>query len=1189
MGKHPLLHAMVLTTKWSVFATMLPRLCLTAVRLIQPLLIVRLTNWLSENPRDHDTGKGLIVATMLIYLVMALLTVTYRRQADRFLTTLRGTLISVLHSQSLILSQSQLSDGKTLTLINTDVLRISLGLQRLGEALAAPFEVIGVAALLARQSGVSCIAPIAVGITVPIIGALNTKRGLPMQRIWLDAIQRRVAYTAAVLGCSKGFKMLGLTEFLSKRIQELRIKELADYAGYRKFVAARETLASVPGVLGPTLTLMMFTLINGGDKLTPSVAFSTLSLVSLLSAPVQEVVWAIIDFQLAHTSLLRIQSFLLSDDSNNPVPSLDSANASPYIEMTTRVSNGVSLTDATIYAGDDSQRTILQDISLDLQARSFTLVLGPVGSGKSTLLRAVIGHTKLDAGSRNFPKDYHSSAFCSQEPWLPNDSIRNIIIGESDYDSIWYTTVVNACALSIDIARSPAGEQTTVGNKGMSLSGGQKQRLALARALYSWIPVLVLDDIFSGLDIKSLKHIAGSVFGPTGIARRHGPTVLMTTHYGAYFVQQADRVVFLGSDGKIVEQGSFETLISNRNSFLHTIELREERDVDNPPEETDDAVEVPTDSARESEDALEPASTRRTGEFSTYAYWFRSFGSKLSLLFLAATLLAGFFWKFMEIWVRWWTDAEAQPSRASQHFLGYWIGWHIMFALLALLFDFAKFWTILVCAVPHSSAQLHKRILDSIMNAPYWFFVKTNLGSIVNRFSNDTTLIESAGAGPILQALESFTMLLGSAALILAGSNYASATLPFLIVTVYLLQRFYLRTSRQLRFMELETQAPLIDAIQETMDGVLTIRAFGWQSASHQKFIALLDRSQRPYYLLLCIQRWLSLMLDILTVVIATAVVSLAVSIPSTSSASSLGLALLNILGFNGQLSTFVVAWTAIETSASAVSRCREFEQRTPHEQLPVEIAEPNQDWPREGQIIIRELRATYTPDGPDILHGINLRIAPGSKVGICGRTGSGKSSLLLSLFHMLENIPSDSIFIDDIDLTTLPRSSLRERLTAIPQETLLIPGSIRENIDPLQKRNAEDMNSALEKVGLASLVADRGGVETNMADIGLSQGELQLFAVARALLRPSKILVVDEMTSSMDSLSEKRILDLVRNEFEGSTVLAVAHRLATIVDFDMVVVLDAGRLVESGHPRELLQKSDGQFKRMWDHQESQD
>ncbi|KAI4915033.1 hypothetical protein J4E90_005070 [Alternaria incomplexa] len=1174
---------MISTTKWSLLATILPRLCLSAVKLTQPLLIDRITRWLSDASRDHNTGKGLIAATMLIYLVMALLTVTYRRQADRFLTTLRGISISALHSQSLARSNTQLSDGDMLTLVSTDVLRIGMSLQRVGEMFAAPFEIIGVAALLARQSGVSCIAPIAVGMAVPIISALNSKRGLPIQRIWLDAIQRRVAYTTAVLGCSKGFKMLGLTEFLSKRIQALRVKELADYAVYRKFVAVRETLASVPNALGPTLTLMLFTLINGGDKLTPSVAFSTLSLVSLLSAPIQEVVWAIIDLQLAHTSLLRIQSFLLSDNDDNAEPSLDLNSTSTPIEMTARVPNGVSLTDAKVYAGSNPQRPILQDISLDLQEGSFTLVLGPVGNGKSTLLRAIVGDVRLSSGSRTVSRDFHSFAFCSQEPWLPNDSIRNIIIGESDYDPIWYSTIVSACALSTDIARFPAGEQTAVGNKGMSLSGGQKQRLALARALYSRIRVLVLDDIFSGLDITSLKHIAGSVFGSSGVAKRHGLTVLMTTHTATYFVQQADRIVVLGSEGRIVEQGSFEKLISNRNSFLHSIELRQE-ETGNPHEGPNDAVEIPATSVMGSDDALESPSARRTGELSTYAYWFRSFGLRLSLLFLAATLLAGFFWKFMEIWVRWWSDAEA-----SQHSLGYWIAWHIAFALLASLFDFAKFWIILVWAVPRSSAHLHQRILNSVMNAPYWFFFKTNLGSIVNRFSNDMTLIESAAAGPILQASESLTMVLGSAALILAGSSYASATLPFLLLVVYLLQRFYLRTSRQLRHMDLETQAPLVDAIQETMYGVSTIRAFGWQSASHGKFISLLDRSQRPHYLLLCIQRWLGLMLDLLTAVIATAVVALAVTVPSTSSASSLGLALLSILGFNGQLSTFVVAWTTIETSASAVFRCQNFEQTTPNEQSPLEIARPNQDWPADGKIVIQDLRATYTPDGPDVLNGISLRIPPGTKVGVCGRSGSGKSSLLLSFFHMLENIPSGSVSIDDVDITTLPRSSLRERLTAIPQGTMIIPGSMRENMDPLQKRSVDEMNSALEKVGLASLVADRGGIESDMADIGLSQGELQLFAVARALLRPSKILVVDEMTSSMDSLSEKVILDLVRTEFEGSTVVAVAHRLATIVDFDTIVVLDAGRLVESGHPHELLQKPDGQFRRMWDQQESQD
>lgn len=1126
---------------------------------------------------------------MLIYLLMALLTVTYRRQADRFLTTLRGILISALHSQSLVHSETQLSDGNMLTLVSTDVLRIGMSLQRVGEVFAAPFEIVGVAALLAHQIGVSCIAPIAVGIAVPIVSALNSKRSLLMQRIWLDAIQRRIAYTTAVLGCSKGFKMLGLAEFLSKQIQGLRAKEIADYAGYRKHVTIRETLASVPGALGPTLTLMMFTLISGGDNLTPSVAFSTLSLVSLLSAPIQEVVWAIIDFQLVSTSVSRIQSFLLSDDDDNPTPSVDPNDTPPSIEMTARISNGVSLTNATIYAGDTSRRTILQDVSIDLQVGSFTLIIGPVGSGKSTLLRAVVGDIRLDAGSRTVSKEFFSFAFCSQEAWLPNDSIRNIILGESDYDSTWYTTIVNACTLSIDIARFPAGEQTMVGNKGMSLSGGQKQRLALARALYSRIPILVLDDIFSGLDINSLKHIAGSVFGNSGIARQHRLTIIMTTHYSTYVVQQADRIVVLGDNGRISEEGSFEKLISNRNSFLQTIELREGKDAGNPPEEPNNAMDILISLIEESSDAPESASVRRIGEFSTYAYWFRSFGLKLCLLTLTATLLAGFFWKFMEIWVQWWSESEVSASGSSRHSPGYWIGWHITFGLLALVFDFAKFWTILVWAVPRSSAQLHYQILRSVMNAPYWFFVKTNLGSIVNRFSNDMTLIESAGAGPILQGLESATILLGSAALILAGSSYASATLPFLSLTVYLLQRFYLRTSRQLRYMDLETQAPLLDAIQETMGGVSTIRAFGWQSASHRKFLTLLDCSQRPYYLLLCIQRWLSLMLDILTAVIATVVVSLAVSIPSTSSAGSLGLALLNILGFNSQLSAFVVAWTTIETSASAVFRCQNFEQTTPDERLPLEIAEPSRDWPSEGKIIIQDLRATYIPNGPDILHGINLRIAPGAKIGICGRTGSGKSSFLLSLFHMLENIPRNSILIDDVDLTTLPRSSLRERLTAVPQETLILPGSIRENIDPLQKKNVDDINLALEKVGLASLIAGRGGIETNMAEISLSQGELQLFAVARALLRHSKILLVDEMTSSMDLLSEKRILDIVRTEFEGSTVLAVAHRLATIVNFDMIVVLDAGRLVECGHPQELLGKPDGQFRRMWDQQKSQE
>ena len=330
-------------------------------------------------------------------------------------------------------------------------------------------------------------------------------------------------------------------------------------------------------------------------------------------------------------------------------------------------------------------------------------------------------------------------------------------------------------------------------------------------------------------------------------------------------------------------------------------------------------------------------------------------------------------------------------------------------------------------------------------------------------------------------------------------------------------------------------------------------------------------------------------MLDILTAVIATIVFSLAISIPSTSSASSLGLALLNVLGSNCQLSAFVVVWTTFETSAIAVSHCQSFERTTPNERLPLETVEPNPNWPGKGNIDIKDLRATYVLDGPDVLHGINLRIAPGAKIGICGGSGSGKSSFLLSLFRMPENMPGGGIPIDDVDLAKLPRSVLRERLTAIPQETLIISGHLRENIDPLDTSNAVDINSELEKVDLASLVADRGGIEIKMSDIGLSQAQLQPFAAARPLLRPRKILVVDEITSSMDHVSEKRTLDLVRTEFEGSTILEVAYRIAAIVDFDMIIVLDVGRLIESGYQHELLQRPDEHFKRMWDQQESQD
>lgn len=334
---------------------------------------------------------------------------------------------------------------------------------------------------------------------------------------------------------------------------------------------------------------------------------------------------------------------------------------------------------------------------------------------------------------------------------------------------------------------------------------------------------------------------------------------------------------------------------------------------------------------------------------------------------------------------------------------------------------------------------------------------------------------------------------------------------------------------------------------------------------------------------MLCIQRWLNLVLDLTTAVIAIIISALAIILHGSTSAGSVGLSLLNILNFNSQLSLLILDWTSLETSLGAVARCKNFESGTPSEHLKDETIEPPNKWPFVGQMTISNVTASYTEGDTPVLQNIFLSIPAGAKVGVCGRSGSGKSSLLLTILRMLE-ISAGNIELDGFDLATLPRAIIRSRVTALPQDTLSVPGSVRTNLDPLGTCTTEAVSNALTKVGLLELINERGGIDARINDIGLSQGEMQLFAVARTLLRPSKLLIIDEMTSAVDTTTEKRMLNLIRTEFKESTVIAVAHRLHTISDFDIIVVMDAGKIVEYGPPEDLLGKDNGWFKALWEH-----
>lgn len=534
------------------------------------------------------------------------------------------------------------------------------------------------------------------------------------------------------------------------------------------------------------------------------------------------------------------------------------------------------------------------------------------------------------------------------------------------------------------------------------------------------------------------------------------------------------------------------------------------------------------------------------------------------------------------VWLKFWTSAVTNHGNSVN---GLYLSVLLVAEIFALILLLAIAWLLYVIMIPRSAINLHQQLLTAAEHAPLSFYAATDTGKIVNHFSQDLSVVDLELP---LAGLALSTLVLASifeAILICVSAPFVTVIIPVLVLILWTLQKFYLRTSRQLRLLDLEAKAPLYTNFLETLGGIVTIRAFGWESDMEKKSMRLLDRSQRPFYLLFCIQRWLALVLDMVVAGVAVLLVALVVKFRASSDVGLVGIALVNIMSFNQSLAWTIKLWTAIETSLGAIARIRAFMVDTPSEVLSKEVTNVPETWPPRGKIDIMELSAAYSVGSPSILHDVNISIQAGQKLGLCGVSGAGKSSLIALLCRMME-IQQGSVHIDGVDISTIPREVVRNNLSVIPQEPVFLKGTVRENLNPWAISSIPVSDSAaqhiLEKVGLWEIVTTAGGLDKPMdADDLLSHGQRQLFCLARALLRPSRIVILDEPTASVDNDTEVKMMQLIDQYFAGCTVIAVAHRLKTIAAYDRIAVFEGGRIIEHGEPSELLKDERSRFRAM--------
>ncbi|KAG5785091.1 hypothetical protein H9Q73_001249 [Fusarium xylarioides] len=942
-------------------------------------------------------------------------------------------------------------------------------------------------------------------------------------------------------------------------LQKLRSQELEMAKKVRWMMVAYNASANALGIFSPILTFIIFVMYANlrGSTLDAETAFTTTALLGLVTHPANMIMTIVPRAMGSLAAFSRIQDYLVrpgrADERRLFKPKTKDADSSLSICF-----EGVTV------QSHSSSRPILETINFTVNQGSIIICTGAVGCGKTVLAQCILGEITTSSGTISVSSK--RIAYCEQSPWLPSGTLKEAVCGFGKFEPGWYRHVVELCCLDEDILAMPLGDNTLIGSRGLKLSGGQRQRLALARAVYARCEIVLLDDSFSALDHNTERQVASNLLGTQGHFRKIGATVILIANSSKHF-DLADSIIIL-ENGRVTYQGPPDE-INEEAAHLRQTHASAVADETN-------AGLVETNKTIQSQ-ALEVTEAmadlgRSTGDFSLYASY-------------------SFFVTFPQYWLQKWT--ESPTSRTSFYIAGY-----LILSLLAWASTNGSMWSTHMLIAPTSGAELHRRLLTTVFGAPLLFFSMTETGSILNRFSEDMQLIDKSLPPAILSLSKQVFKLMVQATLLFSAQRLLTATLPICILVVYVVQRVYLRTSRQLRLLQLESQSAVYSSFLESVEGVVSIRSFGWVKQAENTNMNCLDKSQQPTYILLCLQLWLNIVLDLVIATMAVILIALAVLLEGSISAGQIGMSLNIVLAANSTLLALVTSWTNLEISLGAISRLKTLEAETVAEEQSLSGAVVPEFWPSRGAVQVRDLTVSYEEKHVPALKNINISVEPGQHLVICGRTGSGKSTLLLALLHLLNN-QSGSIEVDGIDLSLVPLSVTRERcfITVTQDPFLLAQASLRFNLDPSETLPDCAIMKALERTGLSRHFDNNP--EAKLVDIlddplsslpRMSTGQTQLFALTRAILRAEHslitgtkpILLLDEATSSVDGLTESTMRRIVRDVFtdNGHTVIEITHRLSGLEDFDTtegesrrvkVVQLSQGEIQSQGRIEDML------------------